>query len=72
MTVAQVTKARKLLRDLLGIHIEKKLPDYAWIEQHQEELMSLKKKQLQELFQITAGQVDYRRNLLKRMKKDIK
>ncbi len=72
MTVAQVTKARKLLRDLLSIHIEKKLPDYAWIEQHQEELMSLKKKQLQELFQITAGQVDYRRNLLKRMKKDIK
>ncbi|SPL69995.1 hypothetical protein KPC_1173 [Acinetobacter stercoris] len=79
LKLAELTLSLCISKDILAcfkrrLNIQRKMhiPDYAWIEQHQEELMSLKKKQLQEFFQITAGQVDYRRNLLKRMKKDIK
>ena len=68
MTLPQLNKAKAYVRKELGIIVETKLPDYDWVKQHQFELENLERKQLQELFQITKGQVDYRRNLLRKLK----
>ena len=68
MTLPQLNKAKAYVRKELGIIVETKLPDYDWVKQHQFELENLERKQLQELFQMTKGQVDYRRNLLKKLK----
>lgn len=68
MTESQLQKAKAYVRKELGIVVETKVPDYDWVRQHQFELENLERKQIQELFQITKGQVDYRRNLLKKLK----
>lgn len=68
MTRSQLGKAKAYVRKQLGIVVEVKEPDYDWVRQYQFELENLGRKQIQELFQITKGQVDYRRNLLKKLK----
>ncbi|MCH7337638.1 hypothetical protein [Acinetobacter sp. NIPH 2699] len=68
MTLSQLQKTKAYVRKELGIIVEKKVPDYGWVKQHQFELENLKQKEIQELFQITKGQVAYRRNLLKKLK----
>lgn len=67
MTLPQLNKAKAYVRKQLGIVVETKVPDYDWVRQHQYELENLERKKIQELFQITKGQVDYRRNLLKKL-----
>lgn len=68
MTLSQLNKAKAYVRKELGIIVETKVPDYDWVRQHQYELENLERKKIQALFQITKGQVDYRRNLLKKLK----
>lgn len=70
MTLSQLNKAKAYVRKQLGIVVETKAPDYDWVRQHQYELENLERKQIQALFQITKGQVDYRRNLLKKLKQN--
>ena len=67
MTLQQLNKAKAYVRKQLGIVVETKVPDYDWVRQHQYELENLERKKIQELFQITKGQVDYRRNLLRKL-----
>ncbi|OTG89785.1 hypothetical protein [Acinetobacter sp. ANC 3832] len=67
MALPQLNKAKAYVRKELGIIVEIKLPDYDWVKQHQFELENLERKQLQELFQITKGQIKYRRKLLKQL-----
>ncbi|MFW2015535.1 hypothetical protein, partial [Acinetobacter bereziniae] len=70
MTESQLQKAKAYVRKELGLVVETKVPDYDWVRQHQFELENLERKQIQELLQITKGQVDYRRNLLKKLKQN--
>lgn len=65
MTLSQLNKAKAYVRKQLGIVVETRVPDYDWVRQHQYELENFERKKIQKIFQITKGQVDYRRNFLK-------
>ena len=65
MTLPQLNKAKAYVRKQLGIVVETRVPDYDWVRQHQYELENFERKKIQKIFQITKGQVDYRRNFLK-------
>lgn len=65
MTLPQLNKAKAYVRKQLGIVVETRVLDYDWVRQHQYELENFERKKIQEIFQITKGQVDYHRNLLK-------
>ena len=64
----------KILKRLNGLKIKETIGVVRvisldqWVLQYAIELKTLKISQLQQKFQISSGQVDYRRNLLKKLK----